>query len=69
MDSLHVLCGSQQARELVLKAVKESGVAAYAKNELWKEFQRDGVQLDDVEGFARKSISRTGACTCVYTCM
>ena len=60
MDSLHMLCSNQQAKELVLKAVNENGVAAHAKSELWKELERVNVRLDDVESFARKTFSKTG---------
>ena len=61
MDSLHMLCSSQQAKELVLKAVNENGIAAHAKSELWKELERVNVHLGDVESFARKAFSKTGS--------
>ena len=58
MDSLHMLCSSQQAKELVLKAVNENGIIAHAKSELRKELERVNVHLGDVESFARKAFPK-----------
>ena len=51
---------------LILSKVKGSGLSAHMKEMVWREVEKEGVRVEDVEEATYNTIASSGILTCVY---
>ena len=61
------LCVDEDVEGLILAKVKGSGLSAHTKEMVWREVEKEGVRVGDVEEATYNAIASSGIFTHVFT--
>ena len=66
-ESWSELCVDEDVEGLILAKVKGSGLSAHMKEMVWREVEKEGVRVGDVEEATYNAIASSGIFTHVFT--